>query len=89
MVAARLVSHSALKDQRPVAQPSDLERDLQLLEAELRKLEAEYNMFFRGSSPQAAMGDEGSCRSARRGSTVPISGTQEIVSGSTRCRCGL
>lgn len=32
--------------------PSDLERDLQLLEVELRKLEAEYNMFFSGRSPK-------------------------------------
>lgn len=35
-----------------VAQPSDLERDLQLLEAELRKLETEYNMFFSGRLPK-------------------------------------
>jgi hypothetical protein len=35
-----------------VAQPSDLERDLQLLETELRKLEAEYNMFFAGRLPK-------------------------------------
>jgi hypothetical protein len=35
-----------------VAQPSDLERDLKLLEVELRKLEAEYNMFFAGRLPK-------------------------------------
>jgi hypothetical protein len=35
-----------------VAQPSDLERDLQLLETELRKLEAEYTMFFAGRLPK-------------------------------------
>ena len=33
-------------------QPSDLERDLQLLEVELRKLESEYNMFFSGRLPK-------------------------------------
>ena len=31
---------------------SDLERDLQLLEVELRKLEGEYNMFFSGRLPK-------------------------------------
>ena len=35
-----------------MAQPSDLERDLQLLETELRKLEAEYTMFFAGRLPK-------------------------------------
>lgn len=35
-----------------MAQPSDLERDLQLLEVELRKLEAEYTMFFAGRLPK-------------------------------------
>ena len=35
-----------------MAQPSDLERDLQLLETELRKLEGEYNMFFAGRLPK-------------------------------------
>lgn len=33
-------------------EPSDLERDLRLLEVELRKLEAEYNMFFAGRLPR-------------------------------------
>lgn len=33
-------------------QLSDLERDLQLLEVELRKLESEYNMFFSGRLPK-------------------------------------
>jgi hypothetical protein len=31
-----------------VAEESDLERDVQILETELRRLEAEYNMFFAG-----------------------------------------
>ena len=35
-----------------MSQPSDLERDLQLLEVELRKLESEYNMFFSGRLPK-------------------------------------
>jgi hypothetical protein len=35
-----------------VTQPSELERDLQLLEVELRKLESEYNMFFSGRLPK-------------------------------------
>jgi hypothetical protein len=32
--------------------PSDFERDLQKLEAELKRLEAEYNMFFAGRLPK-------------------------------------
>ena len=32
--------------------PSDIERDLQQLEAELKRLEAEYNMFFAGRLPR-------------------------------------
>jgi hypothetical protein len=37
----------------PVADESaDIERELQLLEVELRKLEAEYNMFFAGRLPR-------------------------------------
>jgi hypothetical protein len=35
-----------------VPEPTDLERDLQVFEAELRKLEAEYNMFFAGRLPR-------------------------------------
>ncbi len=35
-----------------MATPGDVERDLQVLEAELRKLEAEYNMFFAGQLPK-------------------------------------
>jgi hypothetical protein len=35
-----------------MTQVSDLERDLQLLEAELRKLESEYNMYFSGRLPR-------------------------------------
>jgi hypothetical protein len=33
-------------------EPSDIQRDLQILEAELKKLEAEYNMFFSGRLPR-------------------------------------
>ncbi len=33
-------------------QHTDLERDLQLIETTLRKLETEYNMFFAGQSPR-------------------------------------
>ena len=33
-------------------EPGDIDRDLQRLEAELRKLEAEYNMFFSGRLPK-------------------------------------
>jgi len=32
--------------------PSTIERDLQRLEAELKQLEAEYNMFFSGRLPK-------------------------------------
>jgi hypothetical protein len=32
--------------------PSDIERDLQVLEADLKRLEAEYNMFFAGRLPR-------------------------------------
>jgi hypothetical protein len=35
-----------------VAETSDLERDLQLLESDLRKLEGEYNMYFSGRLPR-------------------------------------
>jgi hypothetical protein len=35
-----------------VPEPSDIDRDLQRLEAELKKLEAEYNMFFSGRLPK-------------------------------------
>jgi hypothetical protein len=35
-----------------VAAPSELERDLQLLATELRRLEAEYNMYFGGRVPR-------------------------------------
>jgi hypothetical protein len=35
-----------------VAAPSELERDLQLLATELRRLEAEYNMYFGGRQPR-------------------------------------
>jgi hypothetical protein len=33
-------------------EPSDLERELELLEAEMKRLEAEYNMFFAGRLPR-------------------------------------
>ena len=32
--------------------PSEIQRDLMTLEAELKKLEAEYNMFFSGRAPR-------------------------------------
>jgi hypothetical protein len=35
-----------------VAEPSDIERDLQTLSVELRRLEAEYNMYFAGRLPR-------------------------------------
>jgi hypothetical protein len=35
-----------------VAEPSSIDRDLQRLEAELKQLEAEYNMFFAGRLPR-------------------------------------
>ena len=67
---------------------SDLERDLQLLEVELRKLEAEYNMFFR-AAPEAAVGN---ARAASKrwssASTARTSRTTAIGSGSPRCRRG-
>jgi hypothetical protein len=33
-------------------EPSDIQRDLEVLETELKKLEAEYNMFFSGRAPR-------------------------------------
>ena len=33
-------------------EPSDLDRELEILEAELKRLEAEYNMFFAGRLPR-------------------------------------
>jgi hypothetical protein len=35
-----------------MAEPSEVQRDLQTLEAELKRLEAEYNMFFSGRAPR-------------------------------------
>ena len=35
-----------------MAEPSDIERELKTLEVELRRLEAEYNMYFAGRSPR-------------------------------------
>jgi hypothetical protein len=35
-----------------VADPSELQRDLQILESDLRKLEGEYNMYFAGRLPR-------------------------------------
>ncbi len=35
-----------------MSEPTDLERDLRLIEANLRKLETEYNMFFTGHLPR-------------------------------------
>lgn len=35
-----------------MADPTDIQRDLQVLAADLKRLEAEYNMFFAGRSPR-------------------------------------
>ena len=35
-----------------MAEPTNVERDLKTLEVELRRLEAEYNMYFAGRSPR-------------------------------------
>lgn len=35
-----------------MAEPSDIERELEVLESELKRLEAEYNMFFSGRLPR-------------------------------------
>ena len=42
-----------------VAELTDVQRDLQLLEAELKKLEAEYNMFFSGRLPRPPLETRG------------------------------
>jgi hypothetical protein len=36
----------------PVPEPTDIERGLQVLEVEIKKLEAEYNMYFSGRLPK-------------------------------------
>ena len=36
----------------PVAEPREIDRELQVLEAELKRLEAEYNMYFAGRLPR-------------------------------------
>jgi hypothetical protein len=38
-----------------MAEQTDVQRDLQALEAELKRLEAEYNMFFSGRAPRPPM----------------------------------
>ena len=45
---------------------SDVQRDLQTLETELKKLEAEYNMFFSGRLPRPPLETRGrgTCRFA-------------------------
>ena len=35
-----------------MAEPTEIERGLQILEAELKRLEAEYNMYFAGRLPR-------------------------------------
>jgi hypothetical protein len=50
----------------PVAEPStDTERESQVLEIELKRLEAEYNMFFAGAAAAPAVGDTRPRRRAR------------------------
>ena len=44
----------------------DIQRELQTLAADLKRLEAEYNMFFAGRAAAAAMGDARPGRSARQ-----------------------
>ena len=46
-----------------MADPKELERELQILESDLRKLEGEYNMYFSGRLPRPPW----ETRSARRG----------------------
>ena len=58
MAAAHLVSDPAINgvrsDQHPhqVAEARELERELQILESDLRRLEGEYNMYFSGRTPR-------------------------------------
>jgi hypothetical protein len=42
-----------------MAEPSEIQRDLQVLEAELKRLEAEYNMFFAGRLPRPPLETRG------------------------------
>ena len=42
-----------------MAEQSEVQRDLQTLEAELKRLEAEYNMFFSGRAPRPPMETRG------------------------------
>src|ERR1700682_1014728 len=49
MAAARVVPDSAVTS---VAESSSVDKDLPRLEAELKRLEAEYNMFFSGRLPK-------------------------------------
>src|SRR5437660_71432 len=49
LAAARLVPDSQVA---PVAEQTEIERGLQILEAELKRLEAEYNMYFAGRLPR-------------------------------------
>jgi hypothetical protein len=49
MAAARVVPDSAVTS---VAESTSVDKDLQRLEAELKRLEAEYNMFFSGRLPK-------------------------------------
>ena len=46
-----------------MADPKELERELQILESDLRKLEGEYNMYFAGRLPRPPW----ETRSPRRG----------------------
>jgi hypothetical protein len=50
---ATLIDHlSARPPERAVPQPTDVERDLQLIETTLRQLETKYNLFFAGQAPR-------------------------------------
>ena len=56
MVAARVVSHPTVA---VVPESPSIDRDLQRLEAELKRLEAEYTMFFSGRSPKPPLETRG------------------------------
>ena len=69
--------------------PVDIERDLQRLEAELKQLEAEYNMFFAGPAAEAAVGNARPRRGAGQAvRSRATSRTPAIASASARCSRG-
>ena len=68
-VRARAVAAAAVAaapEVAPCRRPttSEFDRQLRELEAEIKKLEVEYNLFFAGRLPQAAVGDAGPGRGA-------------------------